>query len=219
MAATFTMISAQSASPVMSKPNLIKLLVVVKKRYVFVAALFVVVVIMFQVPIRVPRLAGKIDREKVLPAAAQYGDMFGVANALFSGFALTGLIATLLLQIEELRVSRKASEEQVQLAAKTALLTALPSVIEPLARNIRERFTENLPHSFPLETATSAELIDFIKTTLEPARQKWEHDAHRLTIYSRVIDAVSLLANYRQDLEALYSSIKLAQSSGRVTAS
>ncbi len=35
------------------------------------------------------------------------GDMFGVANALFSGLAFTGIIYTILLQSEELRLQRR----------------------------------------------------------------------------------------------------------------
>lgn len=41
-----------------------------------------------------------------------FGDMFGAVNALFSGLAFAGLIATLLYQREELKLQRKELNEQ-----------------------------------------------------------------------------------------------------------
>ena len=41
-----------------------------------------------------------------------FGDMFGAVNALFSGLAFAGLIATLLYQKEELKLQRKELNEQ-----------------------------------------------------------------------------------------------------------
>jgi len=66
-----------------------------------------------------------------------FGDLFGSVNALFSGLALLGIIATILLQqkelslsTRELRNSAKALRKQVELAADTARLQVLPSLIQ-----------------------------------------------------------------------------------------
>jgi len=39
--------------------------------------------------------------------ASGFGDMFGAVNSLFSGFALAGIIITILMQREELQLQRK----------------------------------------------------------------------------------------------------------------
>ena len=66
-----------------------------------------------------------------------FGDLFGSVNALFSGLALLGIIATILLQqkelslsTRELRNSAKALQKQVELAADTARLQVLPGLIQ-----------------------------------------------------------------------------------------
>ncbi len=52
----------------------------------------------------VPRLA-KTDNPQI--SAGEVGDMFGAVNALFSGLAFVGLIYTILLQSQELRLQRE----------------------------------------------------------------------------------------------------------------
>lgn len=47
------------------------------------------------------------DADNVWAKRGQFGDVFGVANALFSGLAFAGIIYTILLQREELREQRK----------------------------------------------------------------------------------------------------------------
>lgn len=44
------------------------------------------------------------------PTRGQFGDVFGAANALFSGLAFAGLIYTVLLQREELALQRRELE-------------------------------------------------------------------------------------------------------------
>jgi hypothetical protein len=68
--------------------------------------------------------------------AGQIGDIFGAINALFSGIALIGIVGALILQQEELslstkelRNSAKALRKQVELAADTARLQSLPTLI------------------------------------------------------------------------------------------
>lgn len=55
----------------------------------------------------------------------QYGDMFGSANALFSGLAFVGLIYTIWLQRAELRLQRQELEAtRYELAGQKAQMEA-----------------------------------------------------------------------------------------------
>ncbi len=61
--------------------------------------------------------------------AALYGDSFGILNSLFSGLAFAGIIITILLQRDELRLQReelsrasKAQETSARMAALTLLI-------------------------------------------------------------------------------------------------
>jgi len=54
------------------------------------------------------------------PTRGQFGDVFGAANALFSGLAFTGLIYTVFLQREELALQRKELELTRQELQRTA---------------------------------------------------------------------------------------------------
>lgn len=53
------------------------------------------------------------DTESISSARGAFGDKFGAINALFSGLAFAGLIATILLQRRELSETRDAFEKQV----------------------------------------------------------------------------------------------------------
>jgi len=71
------------------------------------------------------------------PQRGQFGDMFGALNTLFSGMALAGVVATLLMQRHDLKLQEKAmadaraaSREQTDIALQTALLQALATNIE-----------------------------------------------------------------------------------------
>lgn len=73
-----------------------------------------------------------------------FGDLFGSINALFSGLALLGIIATILLQqkelslsTQELRNSAKALQKQVELAADTSRLQVLPTLIQTQKTRIK----------------------------------------------------------------------------------
>lgn len=44
-----------------------------------------------------------------------FGDMFGFANALFTGLSVVGLIATILLQREDINIQRKELKKQAEL--------------------------------------------------------------------------------------------------------
>lgn len=55
----------------------------------------------------IPTWYGKTELE-----AGTFGDMFGAVNALFSGLAFAGLIYTILLQREDLKIQRKSFDNQ-----------------------------------------------------------------------------------------------------------
>ncbi len=81
-----------------------------------------------------------------------FGDMFGAINALFSGFAFAGIIFTILLQREELKLQRKeleltreeisrtasaqeASQKELSKQAETLQKTAQINAIDTLLRS------------------------------------------------------------------------------------
>jgi len=69
-------------------------------RWLFGALAFGVVVVLVVSGVTINCLAGEEGRGTI-------GDMFGVANALFSGLAFAGLIVTILMQRKELKLQRK----------------------------------------------------------------------------------------------------------------
>lgn len=94
----------------------------------------------------------------------QFGDMFGVVNALFAGLAFAGVIYTILLQRKELELQReelrltrdelrrsaeaqenseKALAAQVRASVLAARLAATDSLVQNAERRIREVQTRN----------------------------------------------------------------------------
>src|SRR5688572_6450932 len=73
--------------------------------YVFVSALLVITVLWIFSYFVIMNVSS--DCREV---AGQTGDTFGAVNALFSGFAFTGIIFTILIQSKELRMQREELE-------------------------------------------------------------------------------------------------------------
>jgi hypothetical protein len=85
-------------------------------------------------------------------SAHEFGDMFGAINALFSGLALAGIIYTIIIQREELRLTRdelkRAAEAQTnsaeslkkQLSQQTdaSRLTALSALVNSANEQINQ---------------------------------------------------------------------------------
>ena len=79
-----------------------------------------------------------------LGGAGVFGDSFGALNTLFSGLAFAGIILTIFMQKEELKLQRKelkmqreemkrfadAQEKSEEALGKTATLTALNTLLE-----------------------------------------------------------------------------------------
>ncbi len=73
--------------------------------YVFVSALLVITVVWIFSYFAIMNVSSDCQE-----AAGQTGDTFGAVNALFSGFAFTGIIFTILIQSKELRMQREELE-------------------------------------------------------------------------------------------------------------
>ena len=69
-------------------------------KWIWDGTIFIAVVLVV-VTFGLPLLYGELGD------AAEFGDMFGVANALFSGLAFLGVIVAILLQRKELELQRK----------------------------------------------------------------------------------------------------------------
>ncbi len=62
--------------------------------------------------------------------AGVFGDSFGVLNSLFSGLAFAGVIITILLQRDELRLQREELARSSAAQESTARMTALSLLLE-----------------------------------------------------------------------------------------
>lgn len=107
-----------------------------EKRYFTVALISAIIIIVVQI------LIG-FTVYKLMPdwaSRGQFGDVFGVANALFSGLAFAGLIYAILLQREDLSLQRNeleltrkelersaAAQEQSEIALKIQAASASQS--------------------------------------------------------------------------------------------
>lgn len=85
----------------------------------------------------------------------QFGDMFGVVNALFSGLAFGGIIVTILLQKEELKLQREELKLQ-----RTEMQETRKEFIEQ-NRNLRIRRFEN---TFFNMVSIHHELVEALKS-------------------------------------------------------
>lgn len=61
--------------------------------------------------------------------AGQFGDSFGVITCLFSGFAFSGVLITLLLQRDELKLQREEIKRSAKEHALNKRLTALAALL------------------------------------------------------------------------------------------
>lgn len=90
---------------------------------VFLVAVLLVIVIWIGTYWAVPCLAENFSGAK----AGQFGDMFGVVAALFSGLAFAGIVVTLLMQNQELRLQRRDMNRSIAQQAYLGKVTHLTS--------------------------------------------------------------------------------------------
>ena len=70
--------------------------------------------------------------------AAVFGDSFGILNSLFSGLAFVGIIITILLQRDELRLQRIELARSSSAQEQSARLTALSQLLSNYNAHIAE---------------------------------------------------------------------------------
>ncbi len=75
----------------------------------------------------------------------QYGDMFGVADAIFSGFALVGVVWALVYQGQEVNVTMRELRDAAVAHKEQARLSALAALIQATDATIEEGQTINVP--------------------------------------------------------------------------
>jgi Ni/Fe-hydrogenase subunit HybB-like protein len=95
------------------------------------------------------------------PSRGQFGDVFGAANALFSGLAFTGLIYTVFLQREELALQRKELEltrQELQRTAKAQEQSEVALRSQAAAASLSARMS------------SASALLDHYRSELRPFR-------------------------------------------------
>ena len=111
----------------------------------------------------------------------EFGDIFGVINALFSGLALIGVVIAIFLQQKELslstmelRNSAKALTKQVELSADTARMQTLPILMELQKARVRTYGGEYFKHFKDSEFTEEnlVEQIEEMKRVIEEAPVK-----------------------------------------------
>jgi hypothetical protein len=156
----------------------------------------------------------------------QFGDMFGAVNALFSGLAFGGIILTILLQKEELRLQRKELTLQ-----RTEMQETRKEFIEQ-NKNLRIQRFEN---TFFNMISIHHELVEALKTSdgKQTGRQvfmdiinAWNSNLYEGKIQDYVDDyflryrqsfrdyfnggQLYSFSHYLQSLQSLYNLIKLS---------
>jgi hypothetical protein len=165
-----------------------------------------------------------------------FGDLFGSVNALFSGLALLGVIAAIMLQQKELNLSTKelrnsarALTKQVELSADAARIQVLPQLIEFQKMRVEtvgghdfETFSQHhvtvtsLQDRITLLRSKAAILHDEIQTIDADGllRSESSFEMRRIDVLAlsleqarAVIPELELLAAYMNDLSSLYKKI------------
>ena len=100
----------------------------------------------------VPRYFPNMDQR------GQFGDMFGVVNALFAGLAFAGIIWAIILQKNELELQRKElAETRKEIAGQTQQLKAQ-------ARTLKE---QNFENSFFQLLRFHIDIVDSLNVVVE----------------------------------------------------
>jgi hypothetical protein len=154
----------------------------------------------------------------------QFGDMFGVVNALFSGLAFGGIIITILLQKQELQLQRKelnATRAEFKTQNVTLKRQRFESTFFNML-NIHFKIIESLNFEYTNTSQTEclmeinrfyknrlndiSELKSRIERWLDYTNADWELYQKA---YKMVIDGhLSEISHYLQSLASLYQGIK-----------
>ena len=131
-----------------------------------------------------------------------FGDLYGSINALFSGFALIGVVAAIMLQQKEmslstteLKNSARALQKQVELSADAARLQVLPELIQTQKMRIQTITNEEMASS------------DFSDKSL---RVKIEQTSNRINLLQRkIVDLEYQLNATNGDVSNIQTSIAI----------
>lgn len=105
----------------------------------------------------------------------QAGDAFGIVNALFSGAAFIGVVATVWMQREEMKEQNKAQERQVVALTAVARINAITTLTGEIERRIQGmappsgRWTESADDKLKKDLIMQME-VERIKLTQEIAK-------------------------------------------------
>lgn len=168
-----------------------------------------IVLVILAVVISTPFLVQHFSAGECLETAGQFGDMFGAANAFFSALGLIAITFTLKLQLDELASSRGDYQQQVSLAAKSARLAALPSLIHSLTSHLRETYPQEALE-IAMETMDAQSITDWL------SKAKTSKNVYKVVNYEMVVadysaeflDGIRTVARYKADLENLYHSLE-----------
>lgn len=164
--------------------------------------------------------------------AGIFGDQFGALNALFSGIAFAALVATVFLQRNELRATRREMREQNETAKVSAKALSLSNRVQVYSGllsadlelvNYHKRMLEEASDQIkevveerkarmekPPATTNDAERRKREAKILEDTKHRYEsaHEEHSrqydqvTTIYSRIEESRAKLAGVGEELEA-----------------
>lgn len=136
------------------------------------------------------------------PNKGEFGDMFGSINSLFSGFALAGIILTILMQRKELKLQRlELQETRFEFATQNETLKlqrfentffSLLNLHHQIVNDIDYRYTENFGFSYNHRNNTGRDTVEVVTIS---GRDVFKYHYGRLS---------SMLANFDQSYEKTY---------------
>lgn len=158
----------------------------------------------------------------VIKNAAELGDSFGSLNALFSGLAFAGLIYTILLQQEELRLQRKElkeTKEEIRKSAKAqaeqadnqivaAKLQALNTMLEVYSKK-REVLIEK--ENIMLQEEKTDNLSSYTKYFEDRSIRRIEKDTN-YGIASQLIKNQHLIESTEAEIELILANLYVSGS-------
>ncbi|MDQ0592084.1 hypothetical protein QFZ37_000453 [Chryseobacterium ginsenosidimutans] len=112
-----------------------------------------------------------------------FGDMFGFANALFTGLSFVGLIVTILLQSQEIKNTKEEVEKQgkfIKLQQFENILFQRLALLNQIINDIETTSTTNPPNKPPVKTvykgrAALVNLFNIIPTHIQGNQDNFDH--------------------------------------------
>lgn len=106
--------------------------------------------------------------ELSIEKAGQFGDSFGVITSLFSGFAFSGVLITLMLQRDELKLQRQEIERSKNEQAQNERLNALAALLSVYHELVDKKQAELDTHlAKPTTPDSTGRVEDALKSELD----------------------------------------------------